>query len=132
MATLFEGVSISGIVKPGQVYMLFDATCGDVDGEIDLIYLIRSERELADTLKMEWEIVLGSMYRYRKLVKVEKVEEDRHAFRMLIGEDEQSLIQHCLYLHRIKPYAEMLVKMMETFAVDSTARPGERGYLPKS
>ena len=131
MATLFEGVSISGIVKPGQVYMLFDANCGNVSGEIEMMYLVRSERELLKTLQMEWDIVLGTLYKVRKLVRVEKIGEDRHEFRMAIGEDEMSLIPHFLYLHRVKAYPEMLVKIREVFA-NVEAKPAKGVGLPKT
>jgi hypothetical protein len=115
MGTLFKGVSISGIVEPGQFYLLFGDDCGNVEGEVDLMYFIRSEDDLIQTLEMEMEIVLASMFPRRKFKGVKKLTDDRHEIRILCHDRDKRKQFQNLYLHRLKPYGEMLVMMREIF-----------------
>ena len=118
MSTLFEGVSISGIVKPGQAYMLFGNDCGNVEGEIDLMYFISSEEELLKTLEMEMQVVLGYLFQVTKFIGVEQVTDDRHVFRIVCSRNGEPHSNRSLYLHRLKRYPEMLIKMKQIFSDD--------------
>jgi hypothetical protein len=121
MDTLFEGVSLAGIVEPGQFYMLFDSDCGSVEGEIELMYFIRSEDELLETLRMEREIVLPALYTGIEFLGVRQVTKDRHLFSIFCINENDREVRRYLFLQRLKPYDEMLVHIKEVFLKSTEA-----------
>jgi len=104
----FEGVTLSGIVKPGETYVL----CENLDStwqveSLDYLYTIRSEAEILVALDMEMTII-SEIFQLIKYLGFRRVSEDCHEFRMLCYDEEGTEMIFSLYLHRITTLEEKL------------------------
>ena len=102
----FEGISLSGIVKPGEIYIFCDNRDKGWQPEpLNLLYTIRSDAEILPALDMEMK-VLADIYLFKKYLGFQKISEDCHEFRMLCNDDEGIKTKFSLYLHRIFSFEE--------------------------
>ena len=119
MKKLFEGVSLKGIVKPGEAYIFNEHQSTGYEPEpIDILYLIRSEDDLIQALEMELIIVLSDLYEIRKFLGFQKVTEDCYRFKALCYQKEdRKQVEYRIYLHRIKSFNERLARVKELWGV---------------
>jgi hypothetical protein len=109
----FEGVSVSGIVKPGEIYIFCDnLERGWQPEPLDFLYTIRSEAEILPALDMEMKI-LSDTYVLKKYLRFKKISDDCHEFRMLCYDEEGIKVFFSLYLQRIFSFEEKLIMELE-------------------
>jgi hypothetical protein len=117
MHTVFQSLSVAGVIEPGQVYILCCESHKGLPAEpIELTFTIRSEHEILEALDMEMSIVLADWIELRKFLSIQKVCDDCHEFRMLCYDKEsEHRIVFSLYLHRLRSFAEELDRIRELF-----------------
>jgi hypothetical protein len=104
----FEGVSVSGIVKPGEIYIFCDnLERGWQPEPLDYIYTIKSEAEILPALDMEMKI-LADTYVLKKYLRSRKISDDCHQVKMLCYDEEGIEFVFSLYLQRIISFEEKL------------------------
>jgi hypothetical protein len=71
------------------------------------------------------------MFPIRKFVSVEETDDGRFEFEFVCGTEKRDLGSHTLILHRMKPFPEMLGKMMGIFGRLEEKEPTQgRASLP--
>jgi len=108
MKTLFKNVSLTGVIRPGEVYTFTeddDRGCG-IDC-LEYMYIIRSDDEIAPALDMEMFTILNDFYNFTTFLGHEKLSDDCHRFRVkAIPKSERKHIVYCFYLQRIMTFPE--------------------------
>ncbi len=117
MNSKFDGVSTAGIIKPGDLYIIYEqADRGWDPGPIEFIYAIRKDEDILAALDMELSIVMAEYYELKRFVGVTKISDDCHEFRMFIHDKEDDKDREwSLYLHRITPFEEKLEETKKRF-----------------
>jgi small nuclear ribonucleoprotein (snRNP)-like protein len=117
MHTAFEGVSVAGVIEPGQVYILCcESRRGFPAESIESTFTVRSEHEILEALDMEMNIVLADWIELRKFLNIQKIGDNCHEFRMLCYDKEsEHRIVYSLYLHRIRSFTEELYRISKLF-----------------
>ena len=110
MNKLFDGVSVVGIVVPGETYIFSEnASPGGDPGPISYLYVIRKDEEILQALEMEYCTVLADMYEVKKFLGIRRLKEDCYEFRTRCFEKELEEEQDCcLFLHRVRTFKERL------------------------
>jgi len=114
MHKLFQGLSVSGIVRPGHIYLFCDnLERGWHPEAVDFLYTIRSDDEVLPALDMELKI-LSDIYELKKYFGFTKISDDCYQFSMLCYERELgSKNRFSLYLQRIVSFEEKLRRELE-------------------
>jgi hypothetical protein len=117
MNKLFDGVSVVGIVVPGETYIFSEkASPGWDPGPISFLYLIRKDEEVLTALEMELCTVLAEMYEVKKFLGMRRRTKDCYEFRCRCFEKELEQVENvCLYLHRVKTFEERLEEVKALF-----------------
>jgi len=116
MHTVFQSLSLAGVIEPGQVYILCESHIGFPAEPIESTFTIRSEHEIREALDIQLNIVLAEWIELRKFHSIKKVCNDCHEFRMLCYDKESKRrIVFSLYLHRLRSFAEELNRVRELF-----------------
>jgi hypothetical protein len=117
MHPALEGVSVAGLIKPGQVYILVEQSNSGFPAEsIDSTYIVRTEREILEALDMQMSIVLADWYELRRFVGIRKICDDCHEFRMICYDmDMKERTIFSFYLHRLRSFSEELKRARELF-----------------
>jgi hypothetical protein len=109
----FEHADVSGIIKPGEIYIFCDNEERKLRPEsVDYIYTIRSEMEILPALDMEM-INISSVYRFRKYLGSEKISEDCHQFKMLCYNELGETTVISQYLQRVSTFEEKFKRHLE-------------------
>jgi hypothetical protein len=108
MNKLFDGVSVVGIVVPGEAYIFSEKASPAWDpGPISYLYVIKKDEEILPALEMEFCTVLAEMFEIRKFSGMRRVTDDCYEFRTRCFEREVKEEQDCcLYLHRLRTFKE--------------------------
>lgn len=117
MRQLFAGVSVAGILLPGEAYILVEERNEGMEpGSINSLYLIRTDNELLEALEFEYGTFYSEIFQLRKFLGWKKITADCCEFRSLCYdvEDRRNRVNK-LYLHRIKSFKESKRELMEHF-----------------
>jgi hypothetical protein len=130
MQNLLEGISVEGIIKPGEIYVFTESEdrLDEIEGP-DISYTIRSDDELMAALEMEVFTVLPDWYDIKEFIGWERISEDCYRFRFSCDPNEQSRKKiHSLYLHRMIRVSERLEWVKSHFENRDAADSGESNY----
>jgi hypothetical protein len=119
MNKVFEGVVISGVIKPGEVYIISE---GDRDSRADgisVLYTIREDSEIIPALDMETRMVCGDIYEVLEFLGIHKISEDSYQVALICKdiEDNRTFMQG-FYIHRILSFHERLTEARECYRVE--------------
>lgn len=119
MNKIFDGVSVAGIIKPGNIYIFCDNQDRGADPEpIEYLYVIKDDKEILQALDMELCIVMARHFEPIKFLRTRKVNKDCHEFSVLCYEkDSKEEVKYTLYLHRIQSFEEALTQVENIFGV---------------
>ena len=117
MNKIFEGVSVAGIVIPGNIYLFCDHhDRAGTPEPIEYLYIIKDEVEILRALDMELCIVMAESFDPIKFGGIHKISDDCHAFSMLCYEkDTTEEVKYTLYLHRIQSFEQALRQVENIF-----------------
>ena len=117
MNKIFNGVSVVGIIEPGQLYIIADSPDRGTSPEpINYLYCIREEREILEAMDMEFCIVQAETYEAKQFLGFRKVNRNCHEFKVLcIEKDGGKKVQMKFYLHRLLSFEENLLAMRKLF-----------------
>jgi hypothetical protein len=107
-------IQLSGIVKPGEIYLLKED--GFDLGDAENLYTIKADEEIIRALDMEVNIVCRACWTFRTFLGIKQLSEDSHLIRLLCYDKQQEkeiAIPYALY--RIKSFQEELANMKELF-----------------
>jgi hypothetical protein len=109
-----KGIQLSGIVKPGEIYILTKA--GWALGDVESLYTIKADDEIIPALDLEGNIVCKEFWTFHTLLGIERISADAHLIRVLCYDrDKDKEITVSYELHRIKSFLEELARMKVQF-----------------
>jgi hypothetical protein len=118
MDELFKYVNVSGIIKPGDCYVLTSDPARGQDIILNLSYLLRKDEDIVPALKMHC-IVVGQWQELLEFQNWERVSRDCYVFVMrCFDKDKEQEIIDRLYLHRLPELAEGLAEIREEFCAN--------------
>jgi hypothetical protein len=108
MYDLFTGLSLRGLIRPGESYILSEAMdIGRNPRLIEWLYLITTQEELMYALEMELCVVLHDTYAPKKFLRTSTIGRDCWQFLFLCHSiDGQPEIEYSIHLHRLKSFRE--------------------------
>ena len=111
------GVSITGIIEPGQLYILGEnRDRGWNPQPIDCLFCIREDKEILEALDMDYSIILAEKCELKKYLGFKKINRNCYEFKLLVYEkDEGEEVRHSVYLHRILTFSEFLANTRKLF-----------------
>ena len=118
MNQVFSSISVSGIVKPGQVYILYENESRGYSPEpIEFLYTIRSDEEILRALDMEVCVVGAENWELRKFLGAREISGDCYELKFMVYvKDEECEKEQSMYLHRVLSFEEQLREMLELFS----------------
>jgi len=119
MRNLLDGISLKGIIKPGEIYVITesDDRLAEIEGP-GLSYTIRSEEELRAALEMEVYTILPGIHDIKEFIGWEWLSDDCCQFRMTCVPDEWTEDnEYSLYLHRMMHFSEGLEWVKRVFNI---------------
>jgi hypothetical protein len=110
MHQVLENISLSGIIAPGDVYILSAEKYQGWDpGPIDEMYILTHDEDLLPAFEMELCIFLADLYEPRKLIKWGEILDGCYEFRFLCyDKTDEKEIGYSLFLHRLPTFSEKL------------------------
>jgi hypothetical protein len=119
MSKLLDIATFTGIIKPGDIYILTGESRPGADaGPIEYLYTIRSVEEIAPAIEMEMEIVLAEMYEYKQFLGLSKKDCQICEINLLCYDKTlEKEVKFSLYLHKIQTFEENLREIKRTFRI---------------
>lgn len=109
MNKAFDGVSLSGVAKPGQAYIWADDPNRDrYPDPIRYLYAMRTDEEILQAIELEM-ILLDDIHEVRKFLGHRRISDDCYQFNLICYDKEDDCeIIFSLYLHRLTSFQEKL------------------------
>ena len=117
MNAILASIPVTGIIRPGQAYILNSCDDHGMDhGPIDTMYIIARDEDIISALELEWCLVLPEMFQLTAFVRCAEVAEDVYEFRFRCIHVAYNMeIGYSLYLHRIMTFQEQVKWAREVF-----------------
>ncbi|GGB23831.1 hypothetical protein [Puia dinghuensis] len=118
MDKLLDGISVKGIIKPGEVYVFTESESrlDEISGP-GLAYTIRSDDELRAALAMEVYLILPVWCDIKDYIGCIKLSDDCYVFQLLIDHDFRPTSKiYSKYLHRVIQFKERLAQVNSDLA----------------
>lgn len=113
MNETFGGLSRTGILRPGENYILVSFEDQDLEqAAIGELYLIRTEQEFLEALDMENRMLPDALYELMEFRGLERISDDCYRVIMVCFEFGEET-DYSLYLHRVKYVEEKRKAVME-------------------
>jgi hypothetical protein len=110
----FDSTQFSGIVKPGEIFILVEK--GYCIDEPDNLYTIRTDEEVVEALEMYVNIVCWEHWTFRSVLSMKMTSDDDHEIELLVYDTKfDNDVRLRLLLHKVKSFNEELVRMKEIF-----------------
>lgn len=109
MNEILKNIPTSGIITPGDIYIVSSNDRGFDPGPTEFLYILTRDEDILTALELELCIVLGDMYDLRMFISSGRVEDGSHEFRFLCrekGRNEE--VKHSIFLHRLSTLSEQL------------------------
>ena len=118
MKEVFASLSVTGILRSGEIYLLSPFSNGETD-PVDILYFIRTEEELREAVMMEFGVVTREDAEIRRYLGVRKIKEDCHEFKCLLCRPEDGgEFEGSFYLYRLRSLEEEKKRLMDLFSDD--------------
>lgn len=115
MNELFKHVNVSGIIKPGDCYVLTSDPARGQDIVLNLSYLLRKDEDIVPALKMHC-VAVSQWQELLEFQEWERISRDCYVFVMrCFDKDKEQEIIYSLYLHRLLELAEGLAEIRQDF-----------------
>jgi hypothetical protein len=118
MHRTLQGISTSGIITPGEIYVLIECESGSYGlDSLEFLYVITSEEEILTAIEMEICIVMAEDYTLKAFLGISKISADCHQFKMsCYYKPDRRRVEYSFYLHRITTFKENLLRIKEFFS----------------
>jgi hypothetical protein len=116
MNHLLKEISVAGIIKPGEIYVINETPDRGWDGRpIEYLYTITCAEEIRPALEMEMAI-LAECYEIRRFLGQVNMSNDCHRFILLCSEKSKNReIEYSFYLHRLWSFQQKLASVKEIY-----------------
>jgi len=116
MNQLFENVDVSGIIAPGDCWVMTSVPSDGQDVILDDLDLIQRDEDILPALDMVVCIVMEEYLVLLAFLGWERVSENSYVFRMrCYDKEEEKEVNHEQYLHRLPSFSERLAETKAIF-----------------
>jgi hypothetical protein len=119
MHQVLASIPVTGIIKPGQIYVLFaEREYGwDLDF-IDQLYVITRDEDILPALELELSMLHPHWYELRHFIRCTEVLVDCYEFRFCCwGKSANKDIGYSLFLQRLSTFSEKLGRPGESITL---------------
>jgi hypothetical protein len=110
MHSALKDVTVTGIIKPGDVYIFHtdSENTAQID-QLNYMYVIMRDEQILPALEMETCLVIAEDYELKQFLGIHKISRDCYEFKILAyNKPERQDEERCYYLHGVQSFEEKL------------------------